>query len=191
MSCYHTSLSVFENILSHTALWDGQFLVADMVAGNDAFSNTLFSQFDILALIVEPTIESVSMVRSYLELMQQTKSSTKIVILANKIDDTDDLEYLRSQGIEADYVFSYEKDIKTNRRNHQSSLTNLQETVWETFFENLKTLKRNPDQKLEELYELHRKYIQLDYIRTPLGDLSDQIDLHFSFSCIAELPQQT
>jgi hypothetical protein len=35
--------------------------------------------------------------------------------------------------------------------------------------------------KLLELGDLHRKYIKLDYIATPLGDLSHQIDTSFQF----------
>jgi CO dehydrogenase maturation factor len=80
-----------------------------MVAGNDAFSNTLFTQFDVLCLIVEPTLESVSMVQSYLDLIHKTETSTKICIIANKVEDENDLEYLKRNNISPQFIFEYEK----------------------------------------------------------------------------------
>ena len=97
VSCYHTSLSIFENILSHTALKGDEYLVADMVAGNDAFSNTLFTQFDILCLVIEPTVESVSLVKNYLSLLEETGTTTRVMILANKVADESDTDYLRDE----------------------------------------------------------------------------------------------
>ncbi len=80
-----------------------------MVAGNDAFSNTLFTQFDVLCLIVEPTLESVSMVQSYLDLMSKTETSTQICIIANKMEDGNDLGYLKKNTIAPHFIFEYEK----------------------------------------------------------------------------------
>ena len=98
-SCYHTNLSVFENIISHTHTDETSFVVADMVAWNDSFSNTLHSQFDIIFLIVEPTRESVNMAKNFIELSGHSKNSSDICIIGNKIEDNDDIEYLRNEWI--------------------------------------------------------------------------------------------
>jgi CO dehydrogenase maturation factor len=180
-SCYHTHLSVFENILSHTYLQNSEFLVTDMVAGNDAFSNTLFTQFDILCLIVEPTLESVSMVKSYLDLMSKTETSTQICIIANKIEDENDMEYLMKNAIFSQFIFKYEKAIKHARQNNDIFLSQKQYQTWEEFYNFLQKIETNPHKKLQELHTLHKKYMELDYIQTPLWDLSVQIDENFQF----------
>lgn len=180
-SCYHTHLSVFENILSHTYLWKNGFLVTDMVAGNDAFSNTLFTQFNILCLIVEPTHESVSMVESYLKLMKTTKSTTKVLIIANKIEDMNDLEYLRQKNIIPDLVFEYDKTIKHARQKNEQYINDQHIIRWQLFLESISKIELNPNDKLKELHALHTKYMQLDYIKNPLWDLWYQIDMEFHF----------
>ncbi|MBP9779189.1 hypothetical protein KBD33_01030 [Candidatus Gracilibacteria bacterium] len=181
VSCYHTHLSVFENILSHTLLRKNEFLVTDMVAGNDAFSNTLFTQFDILCLIVEPTYESVSMVRSYIDLIRITDTSTRICIIANKIEDENDIEYLGKNNIVPDFTIDYEKQIKHARQNDEIFMSQKHIQTWEDFYSLTQKIEVSHDKKLQELHILHRKYMELDYIKTPLGDLSDQIDNEFHF----------
>lgn len=181
ISCYHTHLSVFENVLSHTYLEKNEFLVTDMVAGNDAFSNTLFTQFDVLCLIVEPTLESISMVRSYLDLIGKTATSTQICIIANKVEDENDLEYLKKNTISPQFIFEYEKWIKHARQNNDIFLSQKQDETWEELYSFLQKIETNPYTKLQELHELHKKYMELDYIKTPLWDLSIQIDETFQF----------
>ncbi len=181
ISCYHTHLSVFENILSHTFLQNGEYVIADMVAWNDAFSNTLFLQFDILSLVVEPTAESVAMTKSYIKLMKMTGSSTKIVILANKIEDSDDLAYLKEHEISPDFVFEYDTTIKKARQKNRVPENIKNHPIWASFLNMTQSVKLHPSKKLLELGDLHRKYIKLDYIATPLGDLSHQIDTSFQF----------
>lgn len=182
ISCYHSHLSIYENILSHTYLRHDEFLIADMVAGNDAFSNTLFTQFDVLCLIVEPTHESVSLVHKYLDLMKTTESSTKIIIIANKIEDENDLKYLERASISPSYVMEYDKSLKHARQNNENYTSKKQYQVWQSLYKELSEMTADPNQKLNELYILHKKYIELDYIKTPLWDLSTQIDETFQFS---------
>ena len=139
-----------------------------MVAGNDAFSNTLFTQFDILCLIVEPTHESVNMVRSYLDLMGKTKSSTRVCIMANKVEDENDIKYLQKNNIIPDFVFEYERGIKHARQNDTIFVSDNHDQIWDSFYSFLMNIKPNPGQKLQELHTLHKKYMELDYIKTPL-----------------------
>jgi CO dehydrogenase nickel-insertion accessory protein CooC1 len=139
-----------------------------MVAGSDAFSNTLFTQFDILCLIVEPTHESVSMVRAYLELLSKTETSTQVCIIANKIEDNNDIEYLKKNNIIPNFVFEYERAIKHARQNGDIFLSNKHNQSWKNFYSFLMNIKPNSYLKLQELHALHRKYMELDYIKNPL-----------------------
>lgn len=139
-----------------------------MVAGNDVFSNTLFTQFDILCLIVEPTLESVTMVNAYRELLKQTESTTKIVLLANKIEDASDIEYLEANTLVPDFVFEYEKIIKQARQKNEIYISESQNSTWQLLLDACNKISVSPMQKLQELHSLHKKYIELDYIKMPL-----------------------
>ena len=92
--CYHGHLAILENLLSHTRLAPGDWLVCDMVAGTDAFANSLHAQFDLIVVAVEPTPESVSVARRYRELAAAAGVDDAVVLVGNKVTDDDDRHYL-------------------------------------------------------------------------------------------------
>lgn len=186
ISCYHTSLSILENLLSHTYTGEDEFVIADMVAGNDAFSNTLHSQFDAIFLIIEPTKESIEMSKHFLKLSQESTTSP-IFLIANKVEDEDDLNYIKETFSEVFASISYEKSVKKQRRTGQLDLTETKKREMKNLFNKIKKdIKKDHDKILENLHSLHKKYKELDYIKVPLGDLIKQIDLDFSFKKYAK-----
>jgi CO dehydrogenase maturation factor len=182
-ACYHTSLSIMENILSHMHLRDEDFCVVDMVASTDAFSNSLHIQFDTIVLIVEPTRESTTLVNNYLELAQETWVDQKILILGNKIEWLDDVIYIEQEiDQKLGAWYHYDKDLKTYMRESDSIDWYVQgkmNVIGQLFSEvfTKKPLERTP--QLQKLAELHRKYAQQSYITHELWDLSGQIDAVF------------
>jgi len=65
--CYHAKTSTLELVLNHLIDRDDEFVVCDMTAGVDSFSSSIFAQFDATFLVVEPTMRSVDVLRSYTE----------------------------------------------------------------------------------------------------------------------------
>jgi CO dehydrogenase maturation factor len=65
--CYHAKTSTLELVLNHLIDRDDEFVVCDMTAGVDPFSSSIFAQFDATFLVVEPTMRSVDVLRSYTE----------------------------------------------------------------------------------------------------------------------------
>ncbi len=182
VSCYHTHLSVLENMISHTFLRADEFLIADMVAGNDSFSNTLHSQFDVIFLIIEPTIESLNMVQWFMNLANHSKETSQILIIGNKIEESDDLEFIKNHGIDLDFYISYNKNFKKYRREWKVIWEDEVKNIFDALLEYLnQNIKIDSNKKLRDLHRLHKKYINLDYIKTPLWDLNKQIDLDFHF----------
>lgn len=94
-ACYHTNLFVAENLLMHTDLPHDHWVVADMVAGTDAFSYSLHLQFDAIILIAEPTPESAEVCRLYFGLAKEAGIEKLVSVVANKIEDDDDLNFIR------------------------------------------------------------------------------------------------
>jgi CO dehydrogenase maturation factor len=95
-ACYHTNLFAVENLLTHLDLPKDNCVVADMVAGTDAFSYSLHLQFDAIILIAEPTPESAEVCRLYFGLAKEAGIEKLVHIIANKVEDADDLEFIRN-----------------------------------------------------------------------------------------------
>jgi len=182
LSCYHTNLSIFENIISHSLLKEKDYLVADMVAGIDSLANSLYIQFDVLFFIVEPTPESVAVFNDF---YFKINNENLVVPIANKIEIKDDLIFLKeSLHIPPKFFLDYKKEIKKIRQN-KIDLLSLNNIFFEqSFYEiysYLKTINTDPNLKLKQLINLHKKYVQLDYVKRAYGDLSHQIDDDFNF----------
>ncbi len=83
-SCYHNNLAILENVLSHTIDENGS-VVADMVAGTDAFASSLHAQFDLLVIVVEPTRRSLEVFDHYLALAEEAGVADVLVAVGNKV----------------------------------------------------------------------------------------------------------
>ncbi len=95
ISCYHGNLSILENILSHTVLKKDEWVIVDMVAGIDAFSNTLHAQFDAILLVVEPTPEGVAVFKQYKKFGTVAHVFDSVFVIGNKVADATDVAYLK------------------------------------------------------------------------------------------------
>jgi CO dehydrogenase maturation factor len=95
--CYHGHLAILENLLSHLDPADDGWVVCDMVAGTDAFANSLHAQFDTIVVVAEPTPESVSVARRYRELAAAAGVLDTVAIVGNKVADAADREYLERE----------------------------------------------------------------------------------------------
>lgn len=183
-ACYHTNLSVFENILSHAVLGKQELVVADMVAGTDAFSNTLHAQFDGIVLIIEPTVEGTGVFKQYIELAKEAGVSDSIFVIGNKVEDEVDVAYLREQV--GDKLLGYiglKKEIKHARQKglgvDLSLLSNNERDLLNTLMDLIVKAAPTNESRMKKLYELHKRYVAQSYVVNECGHISDQIDEHF------------
>ena len=186
-SCYHTSLTSFENILSHLKLEEDEWLVSDMVAGTDAFANTLHAQFDLIVLVVEPTPEGVKVYEQYKELSEEAGVFENVALVGNKVDCRHDREYLE-ENIDSE-ILGYlprKSEIKMARQQHNSVglelLNSEEQEVFKKIAESTENRKVEPDERLEKIKEIHRKVSEQQYIKDACGDVKTQIDEEFSWS---------
>lgn len=185
-SCYHVNLSTFENILSHTKD-EGSFLISDMVAGTDAFANTLHSQFDALILVIEPTRKGLSVYEQYSNLAKEAKVFDNIFVVGNKIINEEDKKFLE-QNIPSEKLIGF-IPFSEYLRNHDKfggkiDLFKLEKEVIDflrTLENRLIDLKINPSDRIKRLHDLHLKYSSQESVISTLGDLSNQIDRSFTF----------
>ncbi|MGV8131162.1 MAG: AAA family ATPase [Candidatus Pacearchaeota archaeon] len=185
-SCYHVNLSIFENILSHTKD-EGAFIISDMVAGTDAFANTLHSQFDALILVIEPTRKGLSVYEQYSGLAKEAGVFENLLVIGNKIMNEDDKNFIL-QNIPENKVLGF-IPLSEYLRNHEKvggklDLSRLEENVknfLREFEKKLIDLEVSPSKRIKRLHELHLKYSSQESVVSTLGDLSNQIDKSFKF----------
>jgi len=185
-SCYHSSLTSFENILSHLKLEEDEWLVSDMVAGTDAFANTLHAQFDLIVLVVEPTPEGIKVYEQYKELSQEAEVFENVAVIGNKVDCKHDREYLE-ENIDSEIIgyLPRKSEIKIARQQHNPLDLELLNSDEKHLFQKIAEMTENrrvePDERLEKLKEIHRKVSEKQYIKDACGDVKTQIDDEFSW----------
>jgi len=180
-SCYHTHLSVCENVLSHL-VDDGGVAVVDMVAGVDAFANTLHAQFDLLALSVEPTRRSLEVYEQYRTLAMEAGVENMLYVIANKIRAAED-RALISSVVPTERILGFVEESEHLRRKDREGgalwvqdLESQTQEVLERTFDVLRRNKQDPRARLARLWDLHRAYVAQDHVRLKHGDLEAQID---------------
>jgi CO dehydrogenase maturation factor len=93
VACYHSKTGAVELYLNHLVDGEGEYVVVDMTAGADTFASGLFTRFDVMFLVAEPTRKGISVYRQYTEYARDYDVTIKVV--GNKVQDEQDLDYLR------------------------------------------------------------------------------------------------
>ncbi|MEV7814787.1 ATP-binding protein [Streptomyces flaveolus] len=95
VACYHSKTGAVELFLNHLVDGPDEYVVVDMTAGSDCFASGMFTRFDMTFLVAEPTRKGVSVYRQYKEYARDFGVALKVV--GNKIQDPDDLDFLRDE----------------------------------------------------------------------------------------------
>ncbi len=185
-ACYHNNLSIFENILTHLTDTDKEILVADMVAGIDSFANTLHTQFDVIVLVVEPTLRGIGVYHQFDELSKQANTNSHIVVIGNKVQSEKDEAFLRLH-IQKEMLLGFIKNSDYIREVDQeggildiSRLETKNMHVFDVIFSKLIESKSNQNERYDKLLKLHRQYVSQASIKERFGDLTLQIDPEYS-----------
>ncbi|REE95685.1 ATP-binding protein [Thermomonospora umbrina] len=93
VACYHSKTGAVELYLNHLVDGPGEYVVVDMTAGADTFASGLFTRFDLMFLVAEPTRKGVGVYRQYTE--YAADYDVAIAVVGNKVQGEDDVAYLR------------------------------------------------------------------------------------------------
>lgn len=183
-ACYHTHLFMAENLLSHTRLPVGSHVVCDMVAGTDAFAYSLHLQFDCIVLIAEPTPESAQVCRNYLELAREAGVDSLIHLVANKIEDEDDLDFIReNSGLEPLAVLPVMPMLKKLRQQGSGIEADSMNDVISDAMEKIHVKGLSPaisqPERMTMLTTLHGKLATHGWVKSSYGDVLNQIDADY------------
>ncbi|WP_203829836.1 ATP-binding protein [Actinoplanes palleronii] len=173
--CYHGHLAILENLLSHLRAQPGDWVVCDMVAGTDAFANSLHAQFDAIVVVVEPTPESVTVARRYRELAAAAGVEDLLILVGNKVVDEVDVDYLRRElGAEPLAVLPAQAGLRRARQDGRCPRTEDLEDVGplRTIADAVRPV--SVPRRDAYLRELHLKLAQKDWVRSLHGDVAGQ-----------------
>jgi CO dehydrogenase maturation factor len=95
VACYHSKTGAVELYLNHLVDGVGEYVVVDMTAGADTFASGLFTRFDLMFLIVEPTRKGVSVYRQYTG--HAADHDVRIAVVGNKVQTGADIAFLQEQ----------------------------------------------------------------------------------------------
>jgi CO dehydrogenase maturation factor len=93
VACYHSKTGAVELYLNHLVDGPDEYVVVDMTAGADTFASGLFTRFDLLFLVAEPTRKGVGVYRQFAE--YAADYGVQIAVVGNKVQGEADLDYLR------------------------------------------------------------------------------------------------
>ncbi|NKZ03639.1 nucleotide-binding protein [Actinomadura latina] len=93
VACYHSKTGAVELYLNHLVDGPGEYVVVDMTAGADTFASGLFTRFDLMFLVAEPTRKGVGVYRQYTEYARDYDVAIRVV--GNKVQSAEDVAYLR------------------------------------------------------------------------------------------------
>jgi CO dehydrogenase maturation factor len=183
VSCYHSNLAVVENVLSHTVTSDKQWLVADMVAGTDAFAGALHIMFDAIFMVVEPTPESVGVFMQFHDLAREAEVDTIVFAVGNKVMDDDDAEYLRAAlGDKLVTYLPHDAQLRKARQRGESlqHLSTQSREQMGTIAQVARDNQPDADTQLRKLHVMHKRFAAQDFTIAKHGDITAQVDEAFS-----------
>jgi CO dehydrogenase maturation factor len=93
VACYHSKTGAVELLLNHMIDLKDELVIVDMTAGADTFASGLFTRFDHMFLVCEPTRRSVRVYQQYLKYAKDY--DVKISVVGNKVEDGRDIAFLR------------------------------------------------------------------------------------------------
>ncbi len=169
-TCYHAFTHKMGTYLNHLIDDKNEYFIGDMCAGADPFASALASKFDVIFLVVEPTEKSVGVFDQCVEYAKPY--GIKICVIGNKIEDQDDLDFIRAKVGDAlvghltrsDFVRKQEKGVWQDISNLETenltllsdllSITNDIERNWDRYQQNnLSFFERAAKSWADALYE--------------------------------------
>ncbi|MGH8919815.1 MAG: ATP-binding protein, partial [Actinomycetes bacterium] len=95
VSCYHAKTGAVELYLNHLVDGPGEYVVVDMTAGVDAFASGLFTRFDLVILVCEPTRRGVGVYRQFRQ--HADGHGVRLHVVGNKMRAAGDIAWLHDE----------------------------------------------------------------------------------------------
>lgn len=182
-TCYHAYTKGAELVLSHLVDTPNDVVVVDHTAGADPFTSGMFRHFDVMCIVVEPTVKSTEV---YHQCQQYAKPyGVPLVAVGNKIIDAADNAYVANAvGQSLIGCFKNSPYVRAQDRGCFQSLDALEPDnlmVLQAIAQCLKATNRDWQHYQNLNHAFHKKTAQ-GWANACYGaDLTQQIDPSFSY----------
>lgn len=185
--CYHAKTGAVELLLNHLRDGANDVVVIDMTAGADAFASGLFTRFDLTLLVVEPTLQSLSVLRQYQDYAADYDLHLRVI--GNKIAGPGDDAFIRA-AVGSAYIggLTLSPLVRARDRGERSPFAALEpenRAVLQTAIAGLASIRRDPVTYWRHGIDFHRRNARAWANQATGCDLEQQIDADFLMSLAA------
>ncbi|WP_131742497.1 nucleotide-binding protein [Actinomadura roseirufa] len=181
VACYHSKTGAVELYLNHLVDEPGEYVVVDMTAGADTFASGLFTRFDLMFLVAEPTRKGVGVYRQYTEYARDYDVAIRVV--GNKVQGEQDVAYLR-QHVGDDLLtwFGQSAAVRAlEQGRHDVALEEPNRAALSRMLAELDSRAKDWDKFQRQAVEFHIKNARSWASRAAGEDLEAQVDPAFRF----------
>lgn len=183
-TCYHTYTGAVTMFLNHFIDRKDELVVVDMTAGSDPYTSGMFSRFDAVVLVLEPTLKSMAV---YDQCIQYGKDyDIPLYVVANKIEDESDIEFIKDKvGDDLIAYLGTSKFVRQQERGVWSHIENLEPENLESLQTVLEKVMTTPKdwEKYQKLGIAFHKIKAEGWGNVFCsGDLMQQVDPNFSYA---------
>ena len=181
VSCYHSKTGAVELYLNHLVDGSGEYVVVDMTAGADSFASGLFTRFDLVVLVCEPTRRGVGVFRQFRQYAGE--HGVRVRVVGNKVTGDSDLAWLRGElGEWLLTSVGHSEWVRAAERGHPPAFAALEPAVRTA----LETVRTELDSVARDWGAYHRHTVHFHLLnakawanRSVGGDLAEQVDPGF------------
>ncbi len=185
VSCYHAKTGAVELYLNHLVDGPSQYVVVDMTAGADAFASGLFTRFDLVILVCEPTRRGVGVLRQFRQ--HAGDHGVRLQVVGNKVAGESDITWLRHELGGALLATVGQSDwVRAAEQGSPPAFTELEPHVRQA----LNTVLTELDGVTRDWGAYHRDTVHFHLLnamawgnRSVGGDLAEQVDPEFVPCC--------
>lgn len=180
VACYHSKTGAVELYLNHLMDGPGEYVVVDMTAGADTFASGLFTRFDLLFLVAEPTRKGVGVYKQYTEYAADFEVAISVV--GNKVQGPEDIAYLRSH-VGDDLLTWLEQStaVRAMEQGRPGALEEYNQAALARMLGQVDARAKDWERFQRQAVEFHVKNALSWANRASGEDLRDQVDPDFRF----------
>jgi len=187
IKCFHSKTGAAEMYLNHLIDGPEGYVISDMTAGADTFASGMFTKFDVTYLVVEPTIQSLTVYEQYKKYARDF--DVAICVIGNKVESYEDTEFLRERvGADLLTCFTSSVYVKSLAKGARKPLGHLEEenrASLQLLYENLGRYRRDWQKMQEQTVYFHIRNAE-DWANAQAGeDLTRQVDPGFALGPVA------
>jgi CO dehydrogenase maturation factor len=184
VACYHSKVGAAELLLNHMIDGPGEYVVVDMTAGADAFASGMFTRFDLMLLVAEPTLRSVSVFRQYRHYARD--HDVAIAVVGNKVHGGEDVDFLRDHAGDTLLTWiGHSSMVRAMEKGRPTALDDLEPENRAA----LASIRAAVDARPKQWEKFHRQTVEF-HLRNATAwasrsvgeDLADQVDPAFSMA---------